>query len=318
MEHRFRPVKEQSKALRQAVAQGLDPKDLDILDKAGTIEPNFLVYPTVAYNFSFDHPFWAACLPLTAEIARVFGGSTPDGVQFQFRAIRKEAAGLLVAANNGESPPERPPQTPRGRKPGNKATATGTAKTTTPTTASSRGKRKSIPRNYKEIDSKESDSTEVDYDALDETPVTKKVRTSPTKMSPPGLDAMLEGAQATSSAPLKVRTATQEPTPSETDHSAQTSPILKLETQPGNAFPISAPHVATPSRTFTESASVFGNGQRPRPAEMSFGQFNDNQPPSFTFSFGGRDDGAVPQQTNGFPGSASFSYSQQSFSDGEA
>lgn len=38
------------------------------------------------------------------EIARIFGSSTPDGIQFQFRSIKKDADAMRTAADNGEDP----------------------------------------------------------------------------------------------------------------------------------------------------------------------------------------------------------------------
>jgi hypothetical protein len=37
IEHRFRPIKEQGRALREAVAKGIDPKEVDIFDKSGMV-----------------------------------------------------------------------------------------------------------------------------------------------------------------------------------------------------------------------------------------------------------------------------------------
>ena len=40
MEHRFRPIKEQAKAIRAILECGEDPKDVDILNKEGMNVPS--------------------------------------------------------------------------------------------------------------------------------------------------------------------------------------------------------------------------------------------------------------------------------------
>ncbi len=65
MEHRFRPVKEQSKALRAAVAKSIDPKTVNVLDKAGTVAAVFISFSHVHIRFLLP------CLPLVVPFDTV-------------------------------------------------------------------------------------------------------------------------------------------------------------------------------------------------------------------------------------------------------
>ncbi|KAH8891300.1 hypothetical protein GQ53DRAFT_823925 [Thozetella sp. PMI_491] len=284
IEHRFRPIKEQGRALREALAKGIDPKDLNIFDKN--------------------------------EIARIFGSSTPDGMQFQFRAVKKEAASLLEAANQGTASF---PQTP---KKGIKTKdAIGSGKTGTPSTAgNSRSKRKGAPRNYREADSKEGDSPVVDYDALDVTPVAKKTRTQASFMTNPDVEKTvkaIEDAPAVVRTPAKAQPHRQQATPSETDGSAQTSPMLKEEHDFGTTNVTATHNTNTASVAATEYSSLFPGGSTSM-LPAAFTHFGGNNPDAFSFSFAS-DRGGSQDSSFGvdFGGASSFGYSHQSFTDGE-
>ncbi|PNH30647.1 hypothetical protein VD0002_g6759 [Verticillium dahliae] len=113
LEHRFRALKAHADVVRQAREQNVDCKDVP------------------------------ADLPKDKkEIARMFGSSTADGIQFQFRAIKQDANTLRATVNSGGNPasvlslgPGSTASTPRGPR----ATAGSfPSAASTPTTASKR------------------------------------------------------------------------------------------------------------------------------------------------------------------------------------
>ncbi|CAI4210402.1 unnamed protein product [Parascedosporium putredinis] len=79
--HRMRHLKTQAEIIRRGLQQGFDPKDM----------------PT-EFNFPKDQN------KIDTDICKYFGESTPDGIQFQFRTIKKDAASLKAAADGGKNP----------------------------------------------------------------------------------------------------------------------------------------------------------------------------------------------------------------------
>ncbi|EHA55341.1 hypothetical protein MGG_08176 [Pyricularia oryzae 70-15] len=133
IEHRFRPIKKQAAAIRAAVAKGEDPKDMQ--DIVGMNEK---------------------------EIAKYYGESTPQGLEFQFRSVKSNARKLQEvsrAGGNTATALDTTPSTPRKRKAAGSATATP---------ASKRGKRKTAPKI--EMLSDDDYDQDVDYDELDAKP----------------------------------------------------------------------------------------------------------------------------------------------------
>ncbi|KAJ4388811.1 hypothetical protein N0V93_006271 [Gnomoniopsis smithogilvyi] len=131
IDHFFRPIKRNSKAIRGLVKRGEDPAD-------------------------FNHN----------AIHKYFGDSTPDGIQFQFRGIKKDAENL----RQGKGVPTAPstpggsrnnPQTPRTTG-GRKRAATSTGKST----ANKKSKSAVKLENTYEID----DDSEIEDPPLDITP----------------------------------------------------------------------------------------------------------------------------------------------------
>ncbi|CRK35590.1 hypothetical protein BN1708_001236, partial [Verticillium longisporum] len=122
LEHRFRALKAHADVVRQAREQNVDCKDV----------PADLPKDKKADRSSSRAP----------EIARMFGSSTADGIQFQFRAIKQDANTLRATVNSGGNPasvlslgPGSTASTPRGPR----ATAGSfTSAASTPTTASKR------------------------------------------------------------------------------------------------------------------------------------------------------------------------------------
>ncbi len=122
MEHRFRPIKKHMQAVRQAVSQDRDAKDLsDMVTKGdkGTAEERRFAERLADNVLS------------PTDIAKYYGESTPGGIEFQFRGVKKEAKAARDAVAKGQSPLS-------ARKP----TAASAATTPTTTTPQSGAKRK--------------------------------------------------------------------------------------------------------------------------------------------------------------------------------
>ncbi|TDZ73230.1 hypothetical protein CTRI78_v001460 [Colletotrichum trifolii] len=140
-EHRFRTIKTHSKVMRQAVAQGVD-----------------------CFTITGDLP------KDEKDIAKFFGESTADGIQFQFRSIKKDAEALKTAANAGVNPatalnlsggagPSSAFSTPRKATP-SRVRASGGGRST---------KKARTPVKQQPA-SDEDDEEGVDYNAIEDTP----------------------------------------------------------------------------------------------------------------------------------------------------
>ncbi|EEU44285.1 uncharacterized protein NECHADRAFT_84664 [Fusarium vanettenii 77-13-4] len=99
LNHRFRRVRAQASIISEGRARGLDIKELstdeNILPATqGAIDKNSTAFPLAPALMSL-HSY------LIAHIAKYFGQSTADGIQFQFRTIKKDAEALRQTANDG-------------------------------------------------------------------------------------------------------------------------------------------------------------------------------------------------------------------------
>ncbi|RCI08617.1 hypothetical protein L249_4865 [Ophiocordyceps polyrhachis-furcata BCC 54312] len=182
--HRFRPIRAQAAIIREARAQGLDIKDLLSQDE----------------------------LPATQEaidkqnIAKYFGQSTGDGIQFQFRGIKRDAellrqteaeGGDVAACLTSGSPgsamtttPSRATPSRRGGKAGGRARerAGGVRKRGRATII----KRASSDDDDDDVDDDDDEDDENDdgdeeaslnWDARDVTPSAKRPKTTPAQKS---------------------------------------------------------------------------------------------------------------------------------------
>ncbi|KXH28771.1 hypothetical protein CNYM01_06300 [Colletotrichum nymphaeae SA-01] len=150
LNHRFRALRNQGYVLREADEQGVDCKAIPV-----------------------DLP------KEKKEIAKFFGESTADGIQFQFRGIKKDAESLKQTANSGGNPASvltftggtssnvstpRKPRTPSGAK----VRASGGGRSTTA--------KKTMPIKTDPVsDDDEEGSDAVDYNALEDTPSKTRV-----------------------------------------------------------------------------------------------------------------------------------------------
>ncbi|KAL2109197.1 hypothetical protein VUR80DRAFT_2816 [Thermomyces stellatus] len=103
------------------------------------------------------------------DICKYFGDSTPDGIQFQFRSIKKDAQSMKAAADSGEDPSAAlnlTASTPSSKRSPAKSTP-GTARSTA-TVKSTGGRKRKTP--VKLEPSEGETSEEVDYKARDLTP----------------------------------------------------------------------------------------------------------------------------------------------------
>ncbi len=262
----------------------------------------------------------------------MFGGSTPDGVSFQFRAIKKDANALLKAANDGVEPSllssSKEPKTPRKPRGSGKAKSTPSSAATTDgaSTTGGRKRRTNTAPNYQEVGSTNEDESPVDYDELDVTPIPKKVRTGDRKMASPGFDesAALHFPLVASAIPFDVHGAAAadrttplahmpaqeeapEATPSLADQSAVTSPVLKFEPDVDMGLE-SAETTTGPARPVAAYVSLFGPGPA-APPEAAAALATPSYSDSFFDTDGGYGRQDATQETR--------SAYHQSFDDGE-
>ncbi|KAF4969363.1 hypothetical protein FSARC_3389 [Fusarium sarcochroum] len=163
LNHRFRKVRATVNIINDARVLGLDIKDL-------TTDENLLPSTQAAIDKN--------------NIAKYFGQSTGDGIQFQFRTIKKDADALRQAANNGgdvanclnlgsgigPGTPSKP--TPARSQPGSRSGKASKRKTALPIVSP-------IKRSLSED---EDDDDSLNFDDMDHTP-SKKMKT--TARAPP-------------------------------------------------------------------------------------------------------------------------------------
>ncbi|KAK0728150.1 hypothetical protein B0T26DRAFT_672731 [Lasiosphaeria miniovina] len=159
MEHRFRPVRHQAEAIRQMVEQKIDPESVNILD-----------------------------MPKN-DIAKFFGESTPDGIQFHFRSVKVNADKLKSAVETGGDPVAsfgqvNLPTTPGSRKRARAPAAAPKSNIVKKMTPGSVSRRNTPKKNYREPTDKDEDSESFDYEGLDEdTPTKKRMKEMPMKIT---------------------------------------------------------------------------------------------------------------------------------------
>ncbi|RKK76903.1 hypothetical protein BFJ69_g6635 [Fusarium oxysporum] len=228
LNHRFRKVRATVSIIHAAREQGLDVKDL-------TTDENLL--PTTQGAIDKNN------------IAKYFGQSTADGIQFQFRTIKKDAEALRYAANNGDDVanclnlgtasglPNTPSKPTPSRQPGSRS-AKGSKRKTSYT-----------PLNpIKRSGSEDEDNDELNFDEMDHTP-SKKVKT--TGRTPRG--------------PTPSRTAAQKAAATIAGASAQyndsESPYEDAPTPtPGpTSAPVGLPAATLPPSATVAPTSIFGN-----------------------------------------------------------
>ncbi|KAL1874755.1 hypothetical protein VTK73DRAFT_232 [Phialemonium thermophilum] len=151
------------------------------------------------------------------EIAKFFGESTPDGIQFQFRAIKKDAETLRAAVSNNEDPVKAFGKKSAGSAPATPRKRGRKAADATPSTNARASNKRSVPQ----PDHKEAGADDLANLPLAETgTASKKTKTAANASA---LAAM--GPARTSESPAFAPTPEDSdlsttPTPSATKHAA--------------------------------------------------------------------------------------------------
>ncbi|KAI0969809.1 hypothetical protein F4678DRAFT_463135 [Xylaria arbuscula] len=158
--HRLRAIKQLAKMQTACVKNGQDPGDLPadkgvmaaLVDGGSTkhsLEHQLRPIKALAKEFTtkFDEAkkkTKSGKLPATeGEIQKLFGESTPSGIEWQFRDIKNLGKAQQAAVKKGDNPATLPvPGTPSGRKKGANASTPGSGATRTPGTGPrSRGRK---------------------------------------------------------------------------------------------------------------------------------------------------------------------------------
>ncbi|KAF5002796.1 hypothetical protein FGRMN_103 [Fusarium graminum] len=230
LNHRFRKVRATVNIINDARAQGLDIKDL-------TTDENLLPSTQAAIDKN--------------NIAKYFGQSTADGIQFQFRTIKKDAESLRQTANDGGD-------VASCLNLGSGSGPNGLSTPSKPTPARGAGtrsgkgsKRKvnALPMNpIKRSASEDEDEDELNFDDMDNTP-SKRVKT--TGRTPRGTTPARSAARK---AAATITDASAHYQDSESPYEDAPSPV------PTPAF---SGHAATlPPSTTVAPTSLFGDVER--------------------------------------------------------
>ncbi|KAK4157626.1 hypothetical protein C8A00DRAFT_11547 [Chaetomidium leptoderma] len=179
MEHRFRVIKAQADFITALVEAGLDPASYEtwmIRNKDG--KPSRLQARRLA------RPAAASITAAVVVAIALFGASTPDGLNFQFRSVKKGADALTHAVENGQDPVNAfgalmkggssVPATPSHRTPGSTKRARPTKTPTSSATPASKRLKATKLEPELEFDEDDEDSPEADYSELDSTPTKTK------------------------------------------------------------------------------------------------------------------------------------------------
>ncbi|KAI5461198.1 hypothetical protein BGZ63DRAFT_404092 [Mariannaea sp. PMI_226] len=221
LNHRFRRLRAQAVIIQAGREYGLDMKDLSTDDNA---------------------------LPKTQDaidkhnIAKYFGQSTADGIQFQFRTIKKDAEQLRQVERSGGNVasclslgtaslgPCTPSKSISGRSFGSRST----------------GKRSRVTPASSFIKRSESDEEEdelADFSGMDETP-SKRIKT-------------------TGSRTAQARTSSRK---AATQANATIAAAAQAESSASPPEEISTPTAESLSAVYTDGASIFGNVEQRHPA----------------------------------------------------
>ncbi|GAB1314195.1 hypothetical protein MFIFM68171_04405 [Madurella fahalii] len=275
IEHRFRPIKLQAEFIRSLLDAGGDPGDYAIWD-----------------------------IKTKDKIQQHFGSSTPDGIAFQFRAVKQGANVLKNAVEKGNDPVSAfsdyiggngssVPATPTHHAPGS-AKRGRTTKTAVSGGGTPASKRRKAVQIKPEPDFDDTDSPEVDYDELDQSPtrnVTKVKRTprkNPQELVPrsawakpvPG-SATGAGAATPRSGPAPVT-----PVPTTSSYSGAAPSTSAASTSTFNQGTAHSPHPAMNYFPFTGTSTAAATAATlntiPAPAAAPYATLHSNNNNSVT------------------------------------
>lgn len=277
LNHRFRRVRAQASIISEARARRLDIKELstdeNILPATqGGIDKNSTAFSSPALHI--PRSYLISCMTsltdLFLDIAKYFGQSTADGIQFQFRTIKKDAEALRQTANDGgdvanclslgvgssslaPGTPSKP--TPSRSQPGSRS-GKGAKRKVAVAPVSSPIKRS--------LSDDEGEDDELNFDEMDVTP-SKRVKTTgragPARGTTPSRSAAVKAAATIAEA------ANQQPLSSGSSPEEMPAPIVA---------PVLAPHRPPPNTISPQS--IFGDVER-KPQQQ-------HQPRSFMTSHG--------------------------------
>ncbi|KAI0434516.1 hypothetical protein F5Y09DRAFT_233784 [Xylaria sp. FL1042] len=197
--HRLRPIKQLAKMQVACIRKGEDPGDLPI-DKGALAE----LVGEGATAVAMEHRMraikqlakeFAAKLDKKkkgeesdksptgrGEIQKLFGESTPSGIEWQFRDIKNLGKAQQDAVKKGENPATLPVSgTPAGRKKAAGANTPGSGATARTPGTGARGRKRTAPAALAPLDSDESDG---DPETPTKRPVAKKARTTAATPTP--------------------------------------------------------------------------------------------------------------------------------------
>ncbi|KAF4465216.1 hypothetical protein FALBO_7944 [Fusarium albosuccineum] len=229
LNHRFRRVRAAAQIIPLAREQGLDVKDL-------STDENIL--PATQGGIDKNN------------IAKYFGQSTTDGIQFQFRTIKKDAEALRQTANDGgdvanclslgtgtPGTPSKP--TPARSQPGSRSGKGAKRKVAVPVSSP-------IKRSLSEDEDEDFDTN---YDAMDVTP-SKRAKTTgrPARNPTPSRSAAVKAAATIADASAQMYSSESPPE----EVATPTGPVM--------AAPVLAPPAAAPAPV--AQTSIFGHVER--------------------------------------------------------
>ncbi|RWA11158.1 hypothetical protein EKO27_g3942 [Xylaria grammica] len=186
------------------------------------------------------------------EIHKLFGESTPDGIEWQFRSIKHLSKAQQEAVKKGENPATLPVAgTPSGRKRGAPATTPGSRGTVRTPATGAQGRKRKVSTTIPSLDSSDENVADNDSDnELMDTPskrLIKRAKTTTTTMKAKKVNGSDTTPLAT---PIKTTSAT---------------PTAAAPTAGTPTAPVSAMATATASATRVTNGSIFGDAGSPAP-----------------------------------------------------
>lgn len=263
LNHRFRRVRAQASIISEARARSLDIKELstdeNILPATqGAIDKNSTACPALMSYTHISSLVWHISLTRTpSDIAKYFGQSTADGIQFQFRTIKKDAEALRQTANDGgdvanclslgvgsnlaPGTPSKP--TPSRSQPGSRS-GKGAKRKVAVAPVSSPIKRS--------LSDDEGEDDELNFDEMDVTP-SKRAKTTgrgPARGTTPSRSAAVKAAATIAEA-------------------AQQQPLSSGSSPEEMPAPVAVPVLAHPPPNTIRPQSLFGDVERkPQPQQQ--------------------------------------------------
>ncbi|KAI0532504.1 hypothetical protein GGR58DRAFT_523016 [Xylaria digitata] len=228
--HRLRPIKQLAKMQATCVSKGEDPGELPADKGAFALQHRMRPAKQLAKEFTAELEKTRNSSNSPAkegEIHKLFGESTPDGIEWQFRSIKNLGKSQKAAVKKGENPATLlVAGTPGGRKRGAVASTPGSGATVQTPGTGARGRKRGAPTALPVLDSSdENGDNDSDY------------RDAETPSKRPSKRAKTVGATAT---------------PTKVNGSVTTPAVTPARTTVGTPTPAVS--------TAAINGSIFGNG----------------------------------------------------------